>query len=339
MTRPVYTLDEIRFEIDSCLPQLNAVKNNSIEMHALTHGNYPGKELRPDQLAGISSMGFMHIVGEQSWAIEPHRNEGIEICFQENGSNTLIVDGNKYKMPAKTLTVTRPWQLHQMGDPYMEAGRLHWIILDVGVRRPNQTWTWPDWCILTTEDLHELERLLRGNENPAWQANNYINDIFKRIQTYVISEPVEQYLSHLKIHLNQLLLALLELLKSQNIVTQQHLTTKTRAVEMFLEELKSNYKLAAYDWTLQLMANYCGMERSAFSNYCQQLTNTSPIIYLNQCRLQHACNTLRKNPQSSITDLAIDLGFSSSQYFSRCFKEKFSLSPKQWVKKHNDQIK
>lgn len=332
MKKPIYTLDKLRFEIDNCLPQVSAAKNNKIELKAISNGNYPGKKIGKKLLQGISSMGFMHVVDEQDWGIEPHRNEGIEICFQENGFNTLTVDGNKYNTPAKTLTITRPWQLHQVGDPNLSPGRLHWIILDVGVRQPNQAWFWPDWCILTDADKDELELLLRGNEHPAWQANNEILQIFKRLQTVIESEPLEQFASHIMLYLNQLLLALLELLRTQNIVTEEHLTTKARTVEIFLEELNSDHEIAAFEWTLALMANHCGMGRSAFSNYCQQLTNSSPVIYLNRCRLQHAAKLLVNKNCSSITELAFDLGFSNSQYFTRCFKKHFGVPPHQWQK-------
>lgn len=334
MSKPTYTLDKLRFEIDNCLPQLSAVKDQKITLNALTNGNYPGKVIPKGELLGIGSMGFMHVVEEQDWGIEPHRNEGIEICFQENGTNTLIVDGNNYLTPSKTLTITRPWQLHQVGSPNLHPGRLHWIILDVGVRQPNQSWQWPEWCILTNSDKQELERLLRGNEHPAWQANNEILQIFKRLQSYVVAEPIEHYLSHIQINLNQLLLALLELLRTQNIVTESRLTTRARTVEIFLNELQQNTELAAFDWTLERMAKHCDMKRSAFSNYCQQLTNTSPLNYLNRCRLQHACDLLLKRPKLSITDLAFDLGFTNSQYFTRCFKKQFGQPPLKWQKNH-----
>lgn len=338
MSKPTYKLDKLRFEIDNCLPQISAVKNNKIELHALSNGNYPGRYIPSNLLNGISSMGFMDVVDEQDWGIEPHRNEGIEICFQENGTNTLTVDGNKYKTPTKTLTITRPWQLHQVGDPNLRPGRLHWIILDVGVRQPNQAWQWPNWCVLTDYDKNELEQLLRGNEHPAWQANNELLQIFKRLQNYIISTTVEQYYSHIIIHLNQLLLALLELLRTKNIVTEEHLTTKARTVEVFLEELEANFEIAAFEWTLELMAKHCDMGRSAFSNHCHQLTNTSPIIFLNRCRLQHASYALLNTNISSITNLAFDLGFSNSQYFTRCFKKQFGMPPNQWRKQHKSCI-
>ncbi|WP_448248958.1 helix-turn-helix domain-containing protein [Thalassotalea agariperforans] len=308
------------------------MKKQKIALKAISNGNYPGKIIPKNLLLGISSMGFMDVVDEQDWGIKPHSNEGIEICFQENGNNALIVDGKKYSTPAKTLTITRPWQLHQIGDPNLAPGRLHWIILDVGVRQPNQAWQWPNWCVLTAENMDELEKLLRGNEHPAWQANNEILHIFKRLQTYIVSKTIKDYFSHITIYLNQLLLALLELLRTQNIVTQERLTTKARTVEVFFEELKTDAEIAAFEWTLQLMATHCDMKRSAFSKYCHQLTNTSPMLYLNRCRLQHAAHALINNKVSSITDLAFDLGFSNSQYFTRCFKKKFGFPPNQWRK-------
>ena len=330
MPKPIYTLDERRFEIDNCLPQLSAVKDNKIELNAISHGDYPGKLIHKDVLPGISSMGYLHVVGEQDWGIEAHRNEGIELCFQENGTNILTVDGKKHTTPAKTLTITRPWQLHQVGNPHINAGRLHWIILDVGVRRPNQRWIWPKWCVLTDEDKSDLERLLSGNEHPAWQASSDIFQSFKRLQAYVVAEPIEQYISHITIQLNQLLLGVLELLRTKNIVSEDRLTTKARVVELLLNEIQSSYKIAGYEWTLDLMAKHCGMARSAFSNYCQELTNISPMAYLNHCRVQHAANLLSSNPSKSITDLCYELGFSSSQYFTRCFKKQYGMPPHQW---------
>ncbi|WP_017446845.1 helix-turn-helix domain-containing protein [Gayadomonas joobiniege] len=332
MQKPVYKSDHLRFEIDNCLPQMSAVKDHKIEMHALTHGNYPGRELSETQLSGISSMGFMHVVGEQDWGISPHRNEGIEICFQENGTNVLRVDGDTYQVPSKTLTITRPWQLHQVGDPNLSSGRLHWIIIDVGVRSPNQSWQWPSWCILTEVDKQELEDLLRRNETPVWQANNDILNVFKRLQASIVTTEVEREISQLQIQLNQLLLNLLQLLRSKNIALEDHLTSKARSVEIFLDELKNNYKIAGFEWTLDLMAEHCQMARSAFSNYCQQLSNSSPILYLMHCRLEHAARLLVDKPGLSVTDLAYDLGFSNSQYFSRCFKQKYGCPPLRWRK-------
>ena len=36
-------------------------------------------------------------------------------------------------------------QPHQVGNPLISASRMHWLILDLNVRRPNDPWKWPSW--------------------------------------------------------------------------------------------------------------------------------------------------------------------------------------------------
>ena len=66
----------------------------------------------------------------------------------------------KYSLKPGHLTITRPWQPHSLGNPHIGPNRLHCIILDVEVRRPHQSWNWPDWIILTRNDLKQLTALL-----------------------------------------------------------------------------------------------------------------------------------------------------------------------------------
>ncbi|MGC6423415.1 MAG: helix-turn-helix transcriptional regulator [Lentimonas sp.] len=326
----IYQQKPARYEIDACLPQLSALEKGKIQLCAFSHGQYPGVTIEGDLLKGISSMGYLDAVDEQDWGMENHRNEGIEICFQESGENQMIVDGKSYKVPAKTVTITRPWQLHRVGDPHVRPGRLHWIIIDVGVRRPNQKWKWPDWCLLTQSDLKELTQLLRGNEHPVWKAGVEIEAIFKKLAHYVYSGDAERYVSQLMIVINQLLIELLELLRSQHIKPDNELSTLAHTVELFLNELRENPKMFQVAWTLDDMAAHCGIGRSAFTKYCYQIQNTSPVDFLNRCRLQHAAQRLRDEPDSSITAIAFDLGFSSSQYFTRVFKNLYKCTPSEW---------
>ena len=87
----------------------------------------------------------------QDWGEDLHRNEGIEFLFLETGSTKFIADEKKYHLQAGDFTITRPWQLHKLGEPNIGPGRLHWLIIDVGVRRPHQEWQWPDWVVLAKE--------------------------------------------------------------------------------------------------------------------------------------------------------------------------------------------
>ena len=67
-------------------------------------------------------------------------------------------------------------------------------------------------------------------------------------------------------------------------------------------------------------------------NLCRlfrQAMGESPINYLIRIRIAHACELL-KNDSTGITQVAYEVGFQDSNYFSRQFKRITSLTPKQY---------
>ena len=316
-----------RYAIDSCAPQKQAVASGKIQLHALTHGHYPGRLLPTRVLPGLSSLGYWDACGEQDWGLDSHRNEGIEIVFLETGHMTFSVDDSSFPLDPGAVTVTRPWQLHRLGDPAIGPGRLHWLILDVGVQRPNQPWHWPPWIMLAPSDLQELTRKLRHNEHPVWRSTPDIEHAFRELARCVQTKSAQVEVSHIIIHINHLLLSLLEALLSQCRQENRLLTSRRRAVECFLHRLARQMDDAAKPWTLALMAKECGMGTTAFAQHCRRLTNQSPIEYLNRCRLELAAKRLRNEPDTPVTDIAFDCGFTSSQYFATCFRCHFHCPP------------
>jgi AraC-like DNA-binding protein len=47
--------------------------------------------------------------------------------------------------------------------------------------------------------------------------------------------------------------------------------------------------------------------------------------------LKKAAKTLRKHPSMPVNQLAESVGFTSSSYFAKCFKDKFGVLPTQYV--------
>ena len=267
------------------------------------------------------------MVGEQNWGIEPHRNEGIEIVFIEAGESPFLVDGTRSQLRAGDVTVTRPWQLHQIGDPHIGAMRLHWVIIDVGVRRPNQFWRWPSWIILTPEDQAELTRRLSQNERALCRGTPAIQRTFEKIAEVLHQPNPLSRLSHLTVHLNVLLLDLLDILRSEAFTDDPHFIAHERTIECFVRDLAGNQASLAQPWTLRSMAAECGLGPTAFRKYCRRIVNASPMDYLKRCRLELAAKLLADDTARPITDIAFDCGFSSSQYFSYQFRRAFGRSP------------
>lgn len=327
---PIYRTRCSRFQIDSCAPQFAAVQGGKIQLHALSKGHYPGVLLHPGQLPGITSLGLWNGTGAQDWGLEAHRNEGIEIAFLETGSMAFSVESKDFELRAGHFTVTRPWQLHKLGAPNIGPGKMHWLILDVGVRRPNQDWRWPRWLTLTAADRAELTRKLRHNENPVWQSSPDIAGAFRGLSDCVTHWNQPHIESRAITLLNQLLLGILTALTHQQTHQNPELTSRRRTVELFLRDLATNGDSSRHLWTLPEMARHCGMGITAFSKYCREIANAGPVEYLNQCRLDRAARQMREQPERPVTEIAFENGFNSSQYFATAFRKRFKTAPRDY---------
>jgi AraC-like DNA-binding protein len=57
---------------------------------------------------------------------------------------------------------------------------------------------------------------------------------------------------------------------------------------------------------------------------------TTPSAAILERRLERAADRLMAEPGATITDVAFAHGFNDSAYFTRCFRQKFGLSPSEW---------
>jgi AraC family L-rhamnose operon regulatory protein RhaS len=222
------------------------------------------------------------------------------------------------------LTITRPWQRHRVGDPQIPACHYSWIILDVGVRRPNQPWKWPKWLLSSPPALERLSGILRRNEDPVWHGDRRIGGCFARLDETVARGADEGNLVHLKIVLNELIVLLAELCESRNPNLDESLSGSERTVRLFLENL---VRRLDEPWTLESMAAACGLGRTQFATLCRRIVNVTPMEYLTRRRMEAAASMLAGHPETSVTEIAFRCGFQSSQYFSRTFRLRHGHPP------------
>jgi len=312
---------------DTCEPLKAAALREEVHLRAWSHPCYPGIQLPRRFLPQMRSMGVWDAPRAQSWGLDMHCNEGIEFTYLARGQVAFEVDGQTYPLKKGDFTITRPWQFHRVGNPTVAASRLYWLILDVNMRRPNQAWHWPDWIICSRDDLKQLTNLLRHNEQPVWQADGDVARCFTRLADLVETQTPLESETKLKLFINELLIAVMEMLQQEQIPLDEHLSSSHRAVEMFLAALQEH---VAHNWDLNAMAGQCGLSRSQFANYCKQITNMTPIEYLTHCRVEAASGLLLDQQKMSITDVAFSCGFNSSQYFATVFQAHQGCSPSEF---------
>ncbi len=318
MPRTIFQLRNKTYTADRCEPLARAVQEGQVHLESLSRAGYPGTPLQRGQLPGVLSVGFWDAAGRQDWGLASHCNEGIELTFLETGRMPFTVHDKLYMLRPGKMTITRPWQPHALGNPHVEPGRLYWLILDVGVRQPHQPWQWPKWFVPTSSDLQKFTRLLRENETPVWNADASIQSVFRQIGQLIQGPKSSLRIWRLTVLINELFLSLFEILDRKKIILEPDLTTTQRTVEMFLQEL-ARPSMLQEEWTIEKMARQCHVGVTQFTHLCRKLTNLTPGQYLNYQRIEMAANLLRSQPRRSITEIAFDCGFNSSQYFATLF--------------------
>jgi AraC-like DNA-binding protein len=315
---------KLSFMADNCRPVKSAADAGELELTTLARDAYPGKRLSKSELTGIKSIGYWNIKKLQNWGLEWHTNEGIEICFLESGDLTFFLGDEKYNLAPNQLTITRPWISHKLGNPNVEVSKLHWLILDVAVRHPHQEWVWPNWVILNPKDLDKLTLYFRQNEQPVWKSTPELKDCFIKIGKVIKEGEEKDYESKLRVLINTLLIALLEHFQKGKILLDEELIESRRTVKLFLKCLEDHF----YEpWTLPKMAAYCKLGTTRFTKYCDEISNCTPMQYINRIRLGKAAQMLHNQPDTSATDIAYQCGFSSAQYFTTVFKRHFGKTP------------
>jgi AraC family L-rhamnose operon regulatory protein RhaS len=322
--RATYNADGKQFKADTCANVSRAAEAGEIALHALARGSYPGTRLDDKVLTGVKSLGFWDAAVPQTWGLDWHRNEGVELTVLSSGSLRYFCDDRSYMLKPNDLTIARPWQPHRIGDPTIGANRLYFMNLDVGVRKPNQEWEWPGWLLMNRTELEELTVLLRHNEFHVWSECRDFLHCFQEIGRAVTEYPESRDITYISLKLNELFYLLLHLFRTRKIPLTESLTSNFRTVELFLADLPF---LLADDWTIAKMARECSVCTTRFVEYCRAITNQSPMQHLNALRLEKARALLVENPAMPIIEVSAECGFATSQYFASCFRRKFGTTP------------
>ena len=81
------------------------------------------------------------------------------------------------------------------------------------------------------------------------------------------------------------------------------------------------------DFNVNIFAREMGMARTNLFTKLKAVTGQTPNDFILSIRLKKGAVMLRNNPELNITEISDRIGFSSSRYFSKCFKEIYHVSP------------
>lgn len=83
------------------------------------------------------------------------------------------------------------------------------------------------------------------------------------------------------------------------------------------------------DITTSSISSMFGYNESYFCRRFKEITGLKPLNYIKILRLEKSKDLLKEH-DSSIVSIAAECGFSDANYFARCFKSHYQLTPKEY---------
>lgn len=108
-----------------------------------------------------------------------------------------------------------------------------------------------------------------------------------------------------------------------DITRREYVARVNQVVDLIQERLDQNL-------SLEVLADEAGFSRFHFHRIFAGVVGEPLHAFVRRARLERAALELARRPDRSITDIALDYGFSSSANFSRAFRESFGASAREF---------
>lgn len=324
--RTVYCMMRARQDVGTAYHALvPAIQEGKAEYLAIAQSGYPGTHLKPGEVDGLFSLGNMATHDKRALHMENFCLQGIMFIVTFQGELSVKVNNKKYLVYPDELLLLPPGTHFAIGDPVVSCVRLGWLLLDVKAKDLQSPWTWPDWLLLDkTERLEFTRELVKRGVRVQKVSDDFIQ-VYTRLTMLSAQAEVSHRGSRLKQLISRTMLELLDFFQCGDGGIKKE-SPSLQSVQAFLHQLPERLQET---WTIETMAEACGIGISKFSELVKLLTAESPAKHLARLRLEKACKLLLKDA-IPLEGVAKQTGFSCVSYFSRAFVRAYHKSPTQF---------
>jgi len=272
---------------------------------------------------GIEWFGFYSNKTPLS-GLERHNHENCyEICYLEQGMQPYFIyneehgsDGDLYRLYGGEVFITKPNEYHSTGEFRQLRGRLFWIQFDSS-------------CPSLLGHSHERTVILQN-------ALKGINRHMLRIPASAASKLTEAYDLMLVADderffracelLTLFILELADFNRKISDETYRYGTVSAKGIEA-ISFIQNN--LLSPDLNLDSVAQHLHYSRSYAMTAFKNEIGMTIHEYILRSRIEYACELLNTH---SITETALILNFSSSQHFSKAFRDHTGMTPTEYLR-------
>jgi AraC family L-rhamnose operon regulatory protein RhaS len=260
--------------------------------------------------------------------LAPHKNCGMEITYVEKGMLDWMVEGEPEKVEPDSIFFTLPWQVHGSLNP-KEPDNIIWHVLfhlKKDYPTAHNSFHFPETFGFSAEEMRTLSKIFSGSSRHCFPATPAMRTLMPTLIGELQSTH-ELRDAHTRTLLRAILVELKRIVAGEVLEAGKY-TDSEKQVQTFITRLPSS---CGRHWTLAEMARHCGIHRTHLNKIFQKLTGGTPMEYLFRIRIERAKILLRETDRK-IIDIALECGYTTSQYFANTFKKITGTTPSEYRK-------
>jgi AraC-like DNA-binding protein len=269
-------------------------------------------DFRPLGFRDVAVLGRYEYTSAHRPLVRHSHGNMIEICLLESGRQNYIVEGEEYSLVGGDIFLTRPYEKHGTGSYPEEKGVLYWLLIHIP--KPRQRFL----SLPPAQGECIVQQLLCFHPR-HFKGNAKLKNTLKQLFTVFYDESNPLRIVNLQ---NLLLRFLLDTLACTAQKKGKNPSSEIRHILSYIEQhLFEMIPLSA-------LADEMSLSLSRFKMRFKKEIGIPPAQYIMAQKIEKS-KQLLSSGRYSVTDVAMQLGFSSSQYFAAVFKQYTGLRPSQ----------
>jgi AraC-like DNA-binding protein len=255
-----------------------------------------------------------------------HRNGGLEVHYIAQGNLHWEIEGRPFLVPPRSVFFTFPWEKHKSCVDFEPGHFFHFVVFRMRnpeERNPKKVRLASGFGLSNSEQNEIFCRLASARKR-CFAASPDFAWIMARLARELAQPGMMAHTNIIALS-RAVLCELVNNIRFTEIQNQKNSLSEPRVLQ-FADELRIR---CAEPWTLDSMAAACRLKRTQFEVLTKELTGDTPSRLLNRFRIRQSLQPL-KNNNKTITEIAFNTGFSSSQHFARIFKNLIGITPSQY---------
>ena len=248
----------------------------------------------------------------------------IRIYFVLEGKFEWVIHDRHYMLYPGDLAIILPGQAFHGAKDFLDIGTLFWIHIQVEQKVTTEKMNLGAWSGLSERERTAISRVLHLSNCAVLPRMKEAHTILQSIQTELFQQQIGY-----ATRVNQLVDELLILIARQSTLRNN---LQRDFPQVFIKLEQALRKNLSHQWTVEEMAAMVGLGTTAFTERVKNYTGFSPLHYLINIRISEAIKLLRKK-EASVTTIALDTGFYSSQHFATTFKKLTGYTPGEFRKR------